>query len=89
MNIEELKRRAIALENELKMICNRSPEIAEIAKFPPLVSAIQRAKAGEISEPEQLPGMHHWHFETDILWKFDAMAEAFAKFDLLLKGLET
>ena len=88
MDIEELKRRAVNLEQELFSAANESPDVAAFAKYEPLLSAIRRAKAGEITKTEEIPGMHYWHFETGIFWKFKAMAEAFAKFDLLLKGLE-
>lgn len=89
MNVEELKRRAIAFEDELKAICNQSPEATAFAKFEPIVEVIRRAKAREIVAPEQIPGMHYWHFETGILWEYEAMAEAFSKFSLLLSGLES
>ncbi|NBW79886.1 MAG: hypothetical protein EBR27_12890 [Betaproteobacteria bacterium] len=88
MNVEELKRRAITFEEELKAICDQSPEATAFAKYEPIVEVIRRAKAGQIVGPEQIPGMHYWHFETEILWKYEAMAEAFSRFSLLLSGLE-
>lgn len=87
MNIGELRIRAIALEQELKMSALESAEIAELAKYAPLISAIQRAQAGEISQPEEIPGMHHWKFETGVFWKYPTLGDVFARFNLLLRGL--
>jgi hypothetical protein len=67
MNVEELKRRAIAFEDELKAICDQSPEVTAFARYEPIVEVIRRAKAGQIAGPEQIPGMHYWHFETVVL----------------------
>lgn len=88
MNKEELKRRAIALENELKTMSSQSADIAALAKYEPVVSAISRAKAGEITEPEDIPGMYYWKFETDVFWNFKSLGEVFASFSLLLRGLD-
>ena len=88
MNIEELRKRAVALERELQNAASQSHQVAAFANYEPLVSAINRAKAGEINEPEEIPGMYHWHFETGIFWEHKIMAEAFSRFSLLLSGLQ-
>lgn len=87
MNIDELKRLAIALEHELRISAVKSPDVEDFSNYPPLVSAINRAKAGEISEPEEIPGMYHWKFETDIFWKYKILGDVFASFNFLLRGL--
>lgn len=88
MNKGELKRRAILLEQELKTTSSQSPDVAAFAAYEPMLNAISRAKAGEISDPEDIPGMRCLIYETGMFWNFKALGEAFAKFDLLLSGLE-
>lgn len=88
MNKYELERRALILENELKKISGKSADVAALAEYEPLVSAITRAKAGKITEPEDLPGMRYWMFETDIP-AFVSLELAMARFRLLLNGSET
>ena len=88
MRIEELKMRAIALEQELKVTATQSTDIAKLAEYKPLISAIRRAKAGEITEIEKIPGMYYWSFESDIFWKHKALGEVFARFTLLLEGVQ-
>ena len=87
MNVVELKKRAVALEQALNTNASESVAVAEFANYIPLLSAIQRAKAGEIFEPEEIPGMYHWKFETDIFWKHKNLGDVFAGFSLLLRGL--
>ena len=88
MNKEELKRRAIILEIELYESSSKSPDVFSLSNFEPLVSAIRRAKAMEISKPEDTPGMYHWNFEADIFWKFKELGVIFSRFELFLRGLE-
>lgn len=85
MNKEELKHRAVVLEQELKTKSGQSPDIAAFAEYEPLVSAIRRAKAGEIAEAEEIPGMRYWMFETNIP-AFQSLELATARFRLLLNG---
>lgn len=88
MNKEELKRRAIVLEQELSAVLDQSADVAAFSEYEPLVSAIRRAKAEDISEPEEIPGMRYWMYETDIP-KFNSVELAFSRFSLLLRGWET
>lgn len=88
MNKGELKRRAILLERELQTTSCQSPDVAAFAAYEPMLDAISRAKAGEITEPEDIAGMRYLIYETGIFWNFKALGEAFARFDLLLSGLE-
>ena len=85
MNKEELKQRAIALEQELNAMSSQSLDIAAFAEYEPLVSAIRRAKAGDIAEPEEIPGMRYWMYETDIP-TFHSVELAFSRFSILLSG---
>lgn len=87
MNKDELKLRAIALEQELSNAAHQSPDVAAFAQYEPLVSAIKRAKACEITRPEEIPGMRYWMFETNIP-AFSAVELAFSSFSLLLSGLK-
>jgi hypothetical protein len=88
MNKEELKERALLLEQELEAIATQSKDVALFAAYQPLRNVISRAKALEISEPEEIPGMQYWKFETSIFWDFRSLGEAFANFSVLLRGLE-
>lgn len=63
---KELRQRAIALEEQLKKNALLSKDAAEFAEYPPLVSAIQRAKEGRIDVPEEIPNIGYWLFEKDI-----------------------
>lgn len=88
MNVEELKRRAISLEQELFNTTSKSSDVAAFAKYEPLLSAIRRAKAGEITKTEEIPGMRYWMYETDIP-AFTSLEAAFSRFSLLLNGWES
>ena len=88
MNIEELKKRAIDLEQELRMLADKSPEVAALAAYEPLTNAIQRAKKSEILELEEVSGMYYWKFETEIFWNFPQLGHKYARFSLMLQGLE-
>ena len=88
MNTAELKQRAIILEQELEKMASQSSEIAAFAAHEPLINAIKRAKASEISLPEEIPGIQHWMFETNIFWEHQLLGEIFSRFHLLLSGLE-
>jgi hypothetical protein len=87
MNVDELKPRAVSLEQELFNAANQSLDVAAFAKYEPLLSVIKRAKAGEIAKTEELPGMRYWMYETDIP-KFPSLEKAFSRFSLLLSGWE-
>lgn len=87
MNKDELRHRAILLEQALQLAASQSADVAAFAAYEPVVDAIRRAKAGEISAPEELPGMRYWLFETDMP-AFKTLGDAFARFHLLLRGLE-
>lgn len=69
---EMLKKLAIALEEKLKenaLLSKDSPlykDAAQFAEYPPLVSAIRRAKAGLINAPEEIPNLGYWLFEKEI-----------------------
>lgn len=88
MNRAELKSRAIALEQALEGSTSQSRDVAAFAQYEPLVSAIKRAKAGEIHVPEELPGMRYWMFETDIP-SFPELELAFSHFSVMLRGWDT
>jgi hypothetical protein len=68
-------------------LASQSVDVAAFAAYEPVVDAIRRAKAGEISVPEELPGMRYWLFETDMP-AFKTLGDAFARFHLILRGLE-
>jgi hypothetical protein len=87
MNTEELKRRALVLEEELKAVSKQSTDVAAFAAYEPLINAINRAKACEITSPEDLPGMRYWMFETDIP-AFSSLELAIARFRLMLNGTQ-
>jgi hypothetical protein len=82
-----LKQFAIKLEQKLSETIPQSREIAEFAKYEPLISAIKRAKAMEIELPEELPGMRYWLFETDVgnYLQFKEFGDCLSKFELALK----
>jgi hypothetical protein len=69
---ERLKELAIALDEELKENALLSKnavlykDAAEFAEYPPLVSAIRRAKAGLIDAPEEIANIDYWLFEKEI-----------------------
>ncbi len=81
----KLKTFALVLESELSSAAAQSKEVAAFAEYEPLVTAIGRAKAEEITEPYELPGMRYWLFETNIS-DYKSLDEALARFRLLLSG---
>jgi len=85
---ERLRDAALALEEQLSVDAPSSLDIAAFAKYPPLVNAILRAKAMQIEQPEEIPGMRYWLFETDLAGpqKYRKLGELEARFSLLLKG---
>lgn len=85
MNKEELKQCAIALEQELNAMSSQSLDIAAFEEYEPLVSAIRRAKAGDIAESEEIPAMRYWMYETDIP-AINSVELAFSRFSILLSG---
>lgn len=87
MNHSELERRAGVLDQALQASANQSKDVEALGRYGPLVSAIRRAKAGEMHVPEELPGTRHWMFETDISG-FEDLSDAFAQFHLMLRGLD-
>lgn len=87
MDSQKLKKWACLLEGELLAAATQSKDVAEFAKSEALLSAIKRAKNGEITEPCPLPGLRYWLFETDIP-KFRKLDNAICSFDLLLQGWE-
>lgn len=81
-----LNKLATDLELELNTAASQSTEIAEFAKYEPVVSAIKRAKAMQIELAEELPGMRYWNFETDLAERrFSNLGEALAKFRTALR----
>jgi hypothetical protein len=84
MNKDELRHRAILLEQALQLAASQSADVAAFAAYEPVVDAIRRAKAGEISAPEELPGLRYWLFETDIP-AFPSVELALSRFSLLLQ----
>ena len=88
MNLIELKLRAVELEDALKTGAVYNSDIAELANHLPLVSAIARAKAGQIIEVEKIPGLYHWSFESDIFWKHKTLGAVFSRFTLYLEGIQ-
>lgn len=87
MNTEELRQRAIVLEQALLDAAPQSPDVAAFSEYEPLASAIRRAKAREISKTEEIPGMRYWMYETNVP-AFPSVELAFSRFSLLLGGLE-
>ena len=69
---EKLRELAIALEEQINKNALLSKDAvqykdaAQFAEYPPLVSAIQRAKAGLIDVPEEIPNLGYWLFEKEI-----------------------
>lgn len=84
---EHLREAALALEGQLSIDARTSPDIAIFARYPPLVSAIFRAKTMQIEAPEEIPGMCYWVFETDFSGrqKYRRLSELEARFSFLLK----
>lgn len=85
MDKAQLKTFALTLESELYTAAIQSKVVAALAEYEPLVTAIRKAKAGEVTEPYDLPGMRYWLFETNIS-DYKALDEALARFRLLLSG---
>ncbi len=84
---ERLKRLAIELEQQLRLDSPISRDIAAFADYPPLVSAIQRAKAMAIDKAEELPGMQYWNFETELAdVKYNKLGDKLAAFRKTLRG---
>lgn len=81
---EKLKQLAIALEEELETVALKSKDMTEFAKYEPLLNAIKRAKAMEIEVAEELPGMRHWYFETD-LQRYISLIPSLSKFEFALE----
>lgn len=88
MNTSELRRRAIDLEKYFEGNTNKTSEVSALEAYEPLQNAIRRAKAGVISKPEKIPGMHYWNFESGIFWKHKELGATFARFELMLGGVE-
>jgi hypothetical protein len=82
-----LRNSAMALEEQLKADAKTSKDIADFAEYPPLASAIQRAKAMQVDLPEEIPGMRYWLFETELAApRYRKLGELRADFALQFKG---
>jgi hypothetical protein len=84
---EKLRQLAIQLEQQLRKDSPLSKDIASFAEYPPLVSAIQRAKDMQIDDPEELPGIRYWYFESgfgDV--KSSKLGEILAMFQFALRA---
>jgi hypothetical protein len=85
MDTERLKDCAFLLERELQEHRDESKDVAALADYEPLLSAIRSAKEKKIEHPIELPAMSYWYFETNIQ-EFKKLSDVLASFSLLLKG---
>lgn len=63
---QKLRELAGRLRLELDKGAAESAVIAELAKFAPLTSAIQRAESDGIFVPEVVQGMTYWYLHTEL-----------------------
>lgn len=83
---EELRHLASELQKQIAINSPKSKDVENFSKYPPLISAIDRAKNMCIEAAEELPGMHYWDFETEVgSLRFKPLGEVLAKFEFALK----
>ena len=83
---ERLKQLAIELEQQLRLDSALSKDVAAFAEYPPLVSAIRRAKDMMIDAAEELPGMRYWLFETELAdARFNKLGDTLGSFRKVLR----
>jgi len=65
MDAQKLKKHAELLEEALRSNAGKSEDVVWLSQYPPLLKAIENAKAFKIFEPEDL-GLGRWELESKI-----------------------
>jgi hypothetical protein len=84
---EMLKKLAISLEDELKIVSVKSKDMKQLSEFPGLLDAMRRAKSKLIDRNESIDGMGYFNFYTDLTEHKSSLPSLFA-FKLLLNGFD-
>jgi len=86
MDTLKLRQHAQLLEETIHANLGKSKDVDWLAKYPPLVKALNDAKSEQIDTPRNLgDGLNRWVFESNIQ-NFNELSERLAEFNLLLKG---
>jgi len=79
-----LKQHAELLENAIRANLGKSKDIDWLAMYPPLVKALEDAKAKRIDSPREL-GLSRWELESNIQDTRE-VSHRLAQFEILLEG---
>ncbi len=84
MDTTQLKQHAELLENAIKANLGKNKDIDWLASHPPLIKAIEDAKARRIDSPREL-GLARWELESNIQDTRE-VSHRLAQFEILLEG---
>ena len=86
MDAKSLRRHAELLVTAIHANLGKSKDVDWLMQYPPLVKALEDAKAERIDAPRNLgDGLSRWVFESNIQ-NFSELSERLAEFNLLLRG---
>ncbi|VVE48870.1 Hemolysin [Pandoraea communis] len=81
----KLRKYAELLDIEIRANLGRNADVDWLSDYPPLVQAIEDARAGRIVQPRDL-GLARWEMESNIQ-AIRSVSHRLAQFELLLEGL--